>query len=229
MTTLAGLNLRLERECVPCGSRCVSAWRCQRRPIAAAFAAAVTFGVCCAPAAHARGYELVSPVDKNGVDVQNVLKLTPDGQGVAWVSLGAYGDAPGANAEVAYVARRGARGWETSSISPRLTDTNRTGLDYGAPTTSRRTSFGGDSHRRSARSARRGFVQPGLRTLREDWTSTNSQAEVTAGWVSHGVGGACQMGNTTPRSLVHRTTEARSSSRRSNRSPTRCPAGVPRA
>lgn len=75
-----------------------------------------------------RGYELVSPPEKNGVDVQSDLKVSGDGNAVAWVSLGAYGDVQGANAEVPYVARRGGDGrWSTKSWFPRM-DSFRPGL-----------------------------------------------------------------------------------------------------
>jgi hypothetical protein len=66
-----------------------------------------------------RAYEMVSPVDKNGTDVQNVLKFGHDGEGAAWLSLGAYADGNGANAEVPYVAARGVDGsWSTTSFFP---------------------------------------------------------------------------------------------------------------
>ena len=56
-----------------------------------------------------RAYEQVSPVDKNGSSVQQFLRLAADGEGVAWISLGAYADTPGANAEVAYAAHEPGR------------------------------------------------------------------------------------------------------------------------
>jgi hypothetical protein len=83
--------------------------------------------VCCLPAAAAaapqapegRGYELVTPVDKNGVSVQHILRLAGDGGGVAWTGLGAFGDAGSANAQVAYATRRVGSGWETKAFVPR--------------------------------------------------------------------------------------------------------------
>lgn len=66
-----------------------------------------------------RAYELVSAVDKNGVDVQSPIQISEDGSAVAWTSLGAYADSVGANAEVPYVARRNEAGsWTTKSFFP---------------------------------------------------------------------------------------------------------------
>lgn len=67
-----------------------------------------------------RGYELVSPVDKNGTAVQTLLRPSKDGPGYAWVSLGAFGDVRGANAAVAYAARRTEAGWITTTFHPRF-------------------------------------------------------------------------------------------------------------
>ncbi|MDO8184186.1 hypothetical protein Q5424_00345 [Conexibacter sp. JD483] len=71
----------------------------------------------------------MSATDKNGVDVQSDLKVSADGNGVAWVSLGAYAGSEGSNAEVPYVARRGAEGsWSVRSLFPRLSGTFRPGF-----------------------------------------------------------------------------------------------------
>lgn len=76
-----------------------------------------------------RSYDLVSPTDKNGVDVQSDLKVSTDGNSVAWVSLGAYAGTPGANAEVPYVATRGSDGaWSVRSFFPRMNDSYRPGF-----------------------------------------------------------------------------------------------------
>ena len=69
-----------------------------------------------------RGYELVSPVDKNGTSVASVLRTSADGKGVAWTAQGAYGDdIRGSNATVPYAARRTAAGWSTTPFHPRFT------------------------------------------------------------------------------------------------------------
>lgn len=77
-------------------------------------------------AATARGYEMVSPVDKNGIDVQNVLRMSADGNAVAWESNGAYAGTLGANAQSEYVGRRNPSGvWTTTPMFPKLTDSFR--------------------------------------------------------------------------------------------------------
>lgn len=70
-----------------------------------------------------RGYEQVSPVDKAGLDVfleiQGILnynmKAARDGGIVSFASRGAFAGAPSGNVLKAYVARRGAERWSTSS------------------------------------------------------------------------------------------------------------------
>jgi hypothetical protein len=99
---------------------------------AAAATAVLALGVATpAPAASSeggRGYELVSTGDTNGTDVQNPLKFSPDGSRVAWVSLGAYADPAGANAELPYIATHGSGGWSVDAFAPRSSGTNRPGL-----------------------------------------------------------------------------------------------------
>ncbi len=95
--------------------------------------------LCCLPTAAAaapqapegRGYELITPVDKNGVSVQHILRLAGDGSGVAWTGLGAFADAGSANAQVAYVTRRAGSGWETQAYVPRYDGDNRTSYIIG--------------------------------------------------------------------------------------------------
>ena len=63
-----------------------------------------------------RAYELVSPVYKGGYGVTKVLGVAPDGESVAFSSLGVFAGSPGEPAiESGYVARRGAGGWSTVS------------------------------------------------------------------------------------------------------------------
>ena len=71
-----------------------------------------------------RAYEMVSPVDKNATDVQNVLRMGGDGESFAWQSLGAYAGTPGVNASANYVGRRTAGGWTTVPMNPRWTADN---------------------------------------------------------------------------------------------------------
>lgn len=70
-------------------------------------------------AAPQRVLELVSPADKNGTNVQNLLRTSADGKSIAWSSLGAYADTPGADAESVYVARRVGDRWATHGIYPK--------------------------------------------------------------------------------------------------------------
>jgi hypothetical protein len=65
-----------------------------------------------------RGYELVSPVDKNGGGLQNVLRTSADGHSIAWQAQVAFADARSANIIVNYVSRRGASGWDTHAYVP---------------------------------------------------------------------------------------------------------------
>jgi hypothetical protein len=72
-----------------------------------------------------RAYEMVSPPDKNGADVVPHSYKTvssADGNGVAFVALGAFGEVQGTSTDVQYVARRddgpGTNGWSTHSVSP---------------------------------------------------------------------------------------------------------------
>jgi hypothetical protein len=89
----------------------------------------VALAACVGPAAASlpdgRAYELVSPPSKSGQDVvPNSYKTfaAPDGNGVAFVGLGAFGDVRGTSTDVQYVARRdglaGTSGWSTHAINP---------------------------------------------------------------------------------------------------------------
>lgn len=64
-----------------------------------------------------RAYELVSPVDKNGAAIRQIVAARPDGDGVAFWSTGAFAGAPG-NLAGNYSARRGADGWTTRALNP---------------------------------------------------------------------------------------------------------------
>jgi hypothetical protein len=65
-----------------------------------------------------RAYEAVSPVDTNGTDVQNALRVSADGRAIAWISLGAYANTPGINASAQYVGRRTPTEWVTTPLNP---------------------------------------------------------------------------------------------------------------
>lgn len=64
-----------------------------------------------------RAYEVVSPVDKNGAAIRQVVAARPEGDGVAFWSTGAFAGAPG-NMAGNYSAQRGADGWVTRSLNP---------------------------------------------------------------------------------------------------------------
>lgn len=74
-----------------------------------------------------RGWEMVSPVDKNGGAIQSVGTTVPrvfqaaaDGNGVTYGSISSFGDPAGAPPGSQYLARRSASGWTTANISPPL-------------------------------------------------------------------------------------------------------------
>ncbi len=89
-------------------------------------ALAVVLGVCwCAPLPavalpEGRHYELVSPVFKGGYDVNNIVAVSPDGERVAFVSLGAFAGTPADNPlSNFYVARREAGvAWSSAPLLP---------------------------------------------------------------------------------------------------------------
>jgi hypothetical protein len=73
-----------------------------------------------------RGYEQVSPVDKNGFDAArfeagsnrpNVI-AGEDGSSLLFESFGAFGDARSAPLVSQYLSRRGGEGWITTGVSP---------------------------------------------------------------------------------------------------------------
>jgi hypothetical protein len=73
--------------------------------------------------AECRAYEMVSPPDKNGGDIQGDLpgvQSSADGGGVAYVSHASFGDTLGSGPGglTSYLSRRGANGWSTKGITP---------------------------------------------------------------------------------------------------------------
>ncbi len=90
-----------------------------------------------------RGYEMVSPVDKDGTNVEVVFNITgflanldqsaTDGNSITYSAYKAFADPESAPYSSQYVSRRGASGWTTESISPPRegpTLYNSAGLDY---------------------------------------------------------------------------------------------------
>jgi hypothetical protein len=72
-----------------------------------------------------RGYELVSPTDKNGADVAGVpqrTRVASDGGAVTFASLSGFADAAGSGNSFDYMAvrdgRAGTQGWATHAITP---------------------------------------------------------------------------------------------------------------
>ena len=83
-------------------------------------AGAVTLPVGNAVATEGREFELVSPPDKKGndLDLRVTVQASPDGDAVSFASPGAFADAATSIYGGRYVARRGADGWATHSIDP---------------------------------------------------------------------------------------------------------------
>lgn len=66
-----------------------------------------------------RHYEMVSPPYKGGYSASSILATAPDGESVAFQSLGGFADLPwDSHAENLYLARRGEQGWTTTSLQP---------------------------------------------------------------------------------------------------------------
>jgi hypothetical protein len=72
-----------------------------------------------------RAYEMVSPIDKNGGDIDaagnEATIASADGNGIVYSSRAGFADSGGSgvNGQTQYLARRGAAGWESHSITPR--------------------------------------------------------------------------------------------------------------
>jgi hypothetical protein len=75
-----------------------------------------------------RGYEMVSPVDKNGGQVDppetlaggGVLQAAADGQSVTYASSASFAGGAGAATASQYLATRTSSGWSTQNITPSL-------------------------------------------------------------------------------------------------------------
>ncbi|HET7119802.1 MAG TPA: hypothetical protein VFI17_00970, partial [Solirubrobacterales bacterium] len=75
-----------------------------------------------------RAYEMVSPVDKNGADIETVLdsngfptafnQVAADGEALTYSAYRAFGEVEASPYSSQYVASRGAGGWSSRGISP---------------------------------------------------------------------------------------------------------------
>jgi len=75
-----------------------------------------------------RGYEMVSPVDKNGANIETGFNFTnypaaldqsaEDGQSVTYSAYVSFDDPEGSPFSSQYISRRGSSSWSTKSISP---------------------------------------------------------------------------------------------------------------
>lgn len=92
--------------------------------------AAITAGVCgfgalasAAPALpDGRGYEMVSPLDKNGANVlltTERARVATDGDAVGWAALAGFADTQGVGVAADYMSVRTGRGWVTHALTPR--------------------------------------------------------------------------------------------------------------
>lgn len=65
-----------------------------------------------------RGYELVSPSNKNGGDASRAFAAAPDGDRLAYNSPAAFGEAHSSSTVNSYVAQRNADGWTSRQMQP---------------------------------------------------------------------------------------------------------------
>src|SRR4051812_38586783 len=77
----------------------------------------------CVPSAFAlptgRGYEKVTPADKDDQDIiGGADKAAADGNAAASLSFGAFGDSQGAGLVTSYYSARSATAWNTDSLGP---------------------------------------------------------------------------------------------------------------
>jgi hypothetical protein len=81
-----------------------------------------------------RVYELVSPIYKGGYAANSITAVAPNGESVAFTSLGAFaGDPSNPAADNFYIARRGASEWSTAPLQQPAAVSPRGGLiDYSA-------------------------------------------------------------------------------------------------
>ncbi|HEY0318807.1 MAG TPA: NHL repeat-containing protein [Solirubrobacterales bacterium] len=80
-----------------------------------------------------RGYELVSPAEKNNADVFALhlgARASESGDAVSFTSIGAFGDAESNAGIPFYLGRRGATGWSSTGLVPLLTTEAHAGIQY---------------------------------------------------------------------------------------------------
>ncbi len=79
-----------------------------------------------------RVYEMVSPVYKGGYGANTIEAVAPDGESVAFGSLGAFAGDPANNAVTnIYIARRGESGWTTTPVTvPAVLAPHSSVIDY---------------------------------------------------------------------------------------------------
>jgi hypothetical protein len=77
-----------------------------------------------------RAYEMVSPVDKNGADIEtlcaigalcastSLTQVAPDGEKITYTSYKAFGDQPASVYANQYIATRDGSGWSTHGVNP---------------------------------------------------------------------------------------------------------------
>jgi LSD1 subclass zinc finger protein len=69
-----------------------------------------------------RGYEMVSPLDKNGADVLRTnarFRVATDGGAVGWAALAGFADTQGVSVAADYMSQRTDSGWLTHALTPR--------------------------------------------------------------------------------------------------------------
>lgn len=101
----------------------------------------VTQAIGGAPLPDSRGWEMVSPIDKNGGEVAppgslaagGVLQAAADGQAVTYGSAASFGLGPGAATASQYLAGRGAGGWSTQNITAPLYSASYNTEEEGVP------------------------------------------------------------------------------------------------
>jgi hypothetical protein len=110
---------------------------------------AVVLGVCLSAPHRAlalpegRAYEMVSPVYKGGYGANNIAAVAPDGDSIAYISLGAFLGDPANNAIANYyLARRGASGWSSTPLTAPAAITPLGGVEDFSPTLESSLSLG---------------------------------------------------------------------------------------
>ncbi len=92
-----------------------------------------------------RAWEMVSPVEKNGAHIVGIygsefqlgsgalMQTSPNGNAVAYIAIGAFGDARGASRGSNYIATRGPDGWSTQDVTPPQVSTSYGTVGHSTP------------------------------------------------------------------------------------------------